>query len=216
MKTNLKAARKMTSYTQEDVAEITGIPLGTLRRWEQGVNEPDMASVVELANLYGVSTDTILGSDFADDIPGAIKVRPIAHMVSVPLLGRIAAGQPIEMDEVDNYFEIPQAVYDRWPNSFFLTVDGDSMNRAMPNGSYALINPVDEVIHDGKPYAVCVNGYDATIKRVRRLNNGFELIPDSTDPTYKATTYNFNDPSTETITIIGEVVWLAIPYDWSF
>ncbi len=34
-----------------------------------------------------------------------------------------------------------------------------------------------------KAYAVCVNGFDATIKRVKPLSNGYELIPDSIDPT---------------------------------
>lgn len=77
MKTNLKAARKNTGMTQAQAAELSGIPIGTIRRWEQGVHEPDMASVVKLAALYGVSTDTILGSDFAADMPGIVKVDEI-------------------------------------------------------------------------------------------------------------------------------------------
>ena len=64
----LKEARKASGMTQRDVADQTGIPLGTLRRWEQGVNEPDTDYLVMLANLYGVSTDTILGSRFAQKI----------------------------------------------------------------------------------------------------------------------------------------------------
>lgn len=62
MKTNLKAVRKAAGLTQEKASELSGVPLGTLRRWEQGVNEPDMESIIQLASLYGVTTDTLLGS----------------------------------------------------------------------------------------------------------------------------------------------------------
>lgn len=61
----LKQARNRKGMTQRQVADATGIPLGTLRRWEQGVNEPDTESLVLLADLYGVSTDEILGSRFS-------------------------------------------------------------------------------------------------------------------------------------------------------
>lgn len=61
----LKQARNRTGMTQRDVSEKTGIPLGTLRRWEQGVNDPDTDNLVRLADLYGVSTDEILGSRYA-------------------------------------------------------------------------------------------------------------------------------------------------------
>lgn len=64
-KNNLGRCRKEAGYTQAQVSEITGIALGTLRRWEQGKNEPDMASVVRLASLYKQSTDNLLGSRFA-------------------------------------------------------------------------------------------------------------------------------------------------------
>lgn len=62
--TSLKDARKRTGMTQAQVSQQSGIPLGTLRRWEQGVNEPDMDSIIQLADLYGVSTDELLGSTF--------------------------------------------------------------------------------------------------------------------------------------------------------
>ena len=61
-----------------------------------------------------------------------------------------------------------------------------------------------------------MNGYDATIKRVRKLNNGFELVPDSNDPTYRPQTFNYNEPGTQTITVIGRVVYYVLPFDWEF
>lgn len=212
MKIFLKEARKAAGYTQEEAASITGIALGTLRRWEQGVNEPDMGSIIQLANLYRTSTDNLLGSEFSS---ADVKPRTFGW-VDVPLFGKIAAGTPIEMDATDEVHPIPEPLHLQYPDAFLLKVEGDSMNRCFPNGCYALVNPCSEIAHDGKPYALCVNGYDAMIKRVRRLNNGFELVPDSTDPTYKPQVFDYGVEGTDEISVIGEVVWHVIPWDWEY
>ena len=154
-----------------------------------------------------------------DDNYQCLKLKvatPDTNMVDVPLYGAIAAGTPIEMTPVENTQPIPAKVHELHPNAFLLKVEGNSMNRVLPNGSYALIDPCKTVERDGAPYAVCVNGYDATIKRVRKLNNGFQLVPDSTDPTYETKTYNYNEPETQTITVIGRVVYYVLPFDWEF
>lgn len=214
MKMYLKEARKATGLTQEQAAKRTGIALGTLRRWEQGVNEPDMESIIKLAALYGTSTDTILGSSFGAPVAA---IRPISDgLVDIPLYGAIAAGTPIEMIEVEGTHPVPKKVADQHPDAFLLKVEGESMNRILPNGAYALVDPCEDVDRDGQLYAVCVNGHNATIKRVRKLNNGFQLVPDSNDPTYATETYDYNEPGTETITIIGRVVYYVLPFDWGF
>lgn len=64
--TAIKDARKRAGLTQTQVVAISGIPLGTLRRWEQGVNEPNIDAIIQLADIYNVSTDELLGSDFAN------------------------------------------------------------------------------------------------------------------------------------------------------
>ncbi|MBS6247921.1 MAG: helix-turn-helix domain-containing protein [Eggerthella sp.] len=211
MKIQLKQARKDAGYTQEQAAEKTGIALGTLRRWEQGVNEPDMGSIIQLAKLYKTSTDKILGSDFS-------PLNSVADQafIDVPLFGSIAAGTPIEMIAVEDTFPVPAKVHEKHPDAFLLKVVGESMNKILPNGCYALVDPCEDVEVNGQPYAVCVNGYDATVKRVDKLANGFRLRPDSNDPTYAEKTYNYNEPDTEQITIIGKVVYYVLPYDWGF
>lgn len=211
MKIQLKQARKDAGYTQEQAAEKTGIALGTLRRWEQGVNEPDMGSIIQLAKLYKTSTDKILGSDFSP-----INSTSDQTFIDVPLFGSIAAGTPIEMIAVEDTFPVPARVHEKHPDAFLLKVVGESMNKILPNGCYALVDPCEDVEVNGQPYAVCVNGYDATVKRVDKLANGFRLKPDSNDPTYTEKTYNYNEPDTEQITIIGKVVYYVLPYDWGF
>lgn len=159
-----------------------------------------------------IDWDTASLTDFR-----GLKLKGDARdFVDVPLYGSIAAGTPIEMLAVENTHPVPTKVHDRHPDAFLLKVEGESMNHILPNGCYALVDPTDEVEKDNDPYAVCVNGYDATIKRVKKLANGFQLVPDSTDPTYPVQTFNYNEPGTETITVIGRVVYYVLPFDWSF
>lgn len=152
-----------------------------------------------------------------DDFRGLkLKGDTSSSFYDVPLHGSIAAGSPIEMLPVDDTHPVPMAVHEMYPDAFLLSVRGESMNRILPNGSMALVDPCEEVERDMEPYAVCVNGFDATVKRVRRLANGFELVPDSTDPTFKPAVYDYGIEGTDTVTVIGRVVWYCIPYKWSF
>lgn len=152
-----------------------------------------------------------------DDFRG-LKVKGVStySFIEIPLYGSIAAGTPIEMIESNGTHPVPKKVAENYPGSFLLKVKGSSMNRVLPDGCYALIDPCEDVERDNQPYAVCVNGYDATIKRVHKLANGFELVPDSTDPTYKAKVYDYGEPETETVTVIGRVVYYVLPFDWGF
>lgn len=201
-------ARRAAGYTQKEVADKTGIPLGTIRRWEQGQNDPDMGSLMQLAELYNASLDSMIGLASVNGV-----IRPIpSETIAVPLLGSITAGTPIEMIAVEDTYDIPTEVHNSYPKAFLLKVAGESMNRVLPNGCYALINPCDTVEHPMKAYAVCVNGFDATIKRVKVLENGYELIPDSNDPTFRSQIYDYNEPDTDPITVIGQVVWYMVPF----
>ena len=202
---NIKRLRMNRDWTQEQLAEKVGVTRSTVTQWETGWSKPRMGAVEKLAAVFGVST-----SDMVND------QSDISNFIDVPLYGSIAAGTPIEMHAVDSSHPVPTKIRERYPDAFLLKVEGDSMNRILPNGCYALVDPRQTADCNGAPYAVCVNGYDATIKRVRKLNNGFELVPDSNDPTYEKRTYNFNEPDTETVTVIGRVVYYVLPFDWSF
>lgn len=136
--------------------------------------------------------------------------------VNVPLFGSIAAGQPIEPTETDEFFPIHEELANRYENPFLLRVSGTSMNRILPDGCYALIEPCPTVDHPGQPYAVTVGTTDATVKRVFPLGNGLELAPDSTDPTWRNKIFDFADSKTEEVSIIGRVVSYYLPLNWRF
>ncbi len=203
-------ARVAKGWTQSDLAKKIGTTQQQIARYESGSNDVKSSVLIKMSEAMGVTISYLLGLESE-----GVNAAPDAF-TDVPLYGSIAAGTPIEMVAVEGSHPIPVDVYKRFPKSFLLKVEGDSMNKILPNGCYALVDPCQTTDCNGAPYAVCVNGYDATIKRVRKLNNGFELVPDSTDPTYAKKTYNYNEPGTEEITVIGRVVYYMLPFDWSF
>ena len=201
-------ARIAKGWSQQDLADKMETTQQTIQRYESGARDIKASVLVKLSATLGVTISYLLGVENAS--------LPNNNTVDVPLYGRIAAGTPIEMMEMADTQPIPLSVHQQHPDAFLLRVEGESMNRVLPNGCYALVDPCDTVEHNGAPYAVCVNGYDATIKRVNKLNNGFELAPDSTDPTYTVQTFNYNEPGTQTSTVIGRVVYYVLPFDWEF
>lgn len=188
------------------LARMIGKEKQSVYAWLHKKTFPSTASLQSLVDALGVTTDDLLVG----------KEKSSGDFIDVPLYGAIAAGTPIEMIEIEDTFPVPTKVHDKHPDAFLLKVVGESMNRILPNGCYALVDPCDDVEVNGQPYAVCVNGFDATVKRVDKLANGFRLKPDSNDPTYTEHTYNYNEPDTEQITIIGKVVYYVLPYDWGF
>ncbi len=204
---NIKDLRIKAGLTQAELADKIGVTRATVTQWEREWSQPRMGAISKLADVFGISVSQMVSDTIR---------APNGDMVDVPLYGSIAAGTPIEMLNIDSMQPVPTKVHDKYPDAFLLKVEGESMNHVLPNGCFALIDPCKEVNRDNKPYAVCVNGYDATIKRVRQLANGFQLIPDSDDPTYTTKTYNYNEEGTEQITIIGRVVYYVLPFDWEF
>ena len=101
-------------------------------------------------------------------------------------------------------------------DTFQLTIEGNSMNRALPDGCYTLIGPHEDMKRNRRPFAVCTNGCNATIKHVRKPNNGFQLVPDSSNSTHPIKTYNYSESDTETIAIIGRMAYYVLPFYWSF
>lgn len=66
MRNNLKRIRNEKGLKQEQVADDLGLSLSTYRSWEQGQRGINGKKLAILAEYYGVSTDTILGSEFAE------------------------------------------------------------------------------------------------------------------------------------------------------
>src|SRR6204780_5346216 len=93
----------------------------------------------------------------------------------LPLLGRIAAGQPIEA--VENPETISLADFVRSKEVFVLEVRGDSMqDEHILSGDYVLVEKA-KTAHNGEIVVALVDGTDATLKRFYREGDNIRLQP---------------------------------------
>lgn len=58
---NLIRYRKKRGLTQADVADVLGISRVSYSRYESGTREPDLGTVVTLADFFGVTVDELVG-----------------------------------------------------------------------------------------------------------------------------------------------------------
>ena len=93
----------------------------------------------------------------------------------LPLLGRIAAGQPIEA--VENPQSISLADFVRSKEVFVLEVRGESMqDEHILDGDYVLVEK-SKTAHNGDIVVALVEGSDATLKRFYREGDNIRLQP---------------------------------------
>ena len=59
----LRRLREEAGLTQQQLAEKSGLPIGSLRNHEQGQRAPSWPAVVKLARALGVSTDVFADCD---------------------------------------------------------------------------------------------------------------------------------------------------------
>ncbi len=110
--------------------------------------------------------------------PSIIKISE--QTVKIPLLGRVAAGQPIFADEnIEEYisFVLPEneARYNRY---FALHVKGESMiNAGIMNGDIIIVRKAEYA--ENGTIVVAGVGDDATVKRFYRENGRFRLQPEN-------------------------------------
>ena len=57
----IKALREQNGFTQSDLAKKLGITRSSVNAWEMGISVPSTQYIVELANIFKVSTDFLLG-----------------------------------------------------------------------------------------------------------------------------------------------------------
>jgi transcriptional regulator with XRE-family HTH domain len=73
----IKAYRKEMKLTQEQLAEVMGVTIGAVSKWELGLSNPDIMLLPKLARLFGISLDVLFSFQLmdhsADDLAEKIK-----------------------------------------------------------------------------------------------------------------------------------------------
>lgn len=100
-----------------------------------------------------------------------------SEMVSLPLLGVVAAGMPIEAIEDNERIEIPPDMAGRPGERFVLRVKGESMIEDMiADGDLVIVESRNEA-RNGETVVAIVDGSDATLKRFYQKGDTVHLEP---------------------------------------
>ena len=115
---------------------------------------------------------------------------PAALMVSLPLIGRVAAGSPmLAQEHVESNYSVDPALFSSRPD-YLLKVRGESMRDAgIMDGDLLAVKKVDSA-KNGQ-IVVARIGNDVTVKRYRKTGSQIELLPEN--PDFKIITVNPED-----------------------
>jgi len=191
----IKQLREENNLTQQELADKLDGAKSTVAMYESGTRKPSLDVLVKLSEIFNCSIDYILCKNTNSDSK---------DFYMTPVYGQISAGQPNWAEEcLEGYLPVdPNLMNIINPEEcFFLKVDGESMNKVIRNGAYALIRKQD-FVDDGEIAVVLVNGDNATIKKFTRQGDFVFLEPMSTDESFKRQIYDSKTP----IKILGKYI----------
>ena len=176
---NIKRLRTDAQLSQAEFGKIAGVTDKAVSTWEAGIKTPRMGAVEKMAAYFGVPKSAILDDVYQSPAPVPPGFEPLPEMESVPLVGRIACGQPITAEEnLEGYVSIPAA----WHATFTLKCCGDSMEPRIKDGDLVAIRK-DVQVENGQIAAVRI-GDEATLKHLYFHEDYIELRPEN--PVYSS------------------------------
>ena len=128
-----------------------------------------------------------------------------AHAIELPVMGKIAAGTPIEaISEVSHTVAVPGQMMSAGRH-YALEVKGDSMiNLGINNGDIVVIREQDTA-DSGDVVVALVEGHEATLKTLRKNGNAVAL--EAANPAYETRVY-----PADQVQIQGRLVGLIRSY----
>lgn len=193
----IKQLRKTKNITQNKLAELLGVSRSTISMYEIDASEPDFETIMSLCKILDTDPSYLMGTSNENKINEKKGVK-------IPVLGRIPAGIPIEaVQEILDYEEISDEMA-RNGEYFALKVKGNSMTPEITDGEIAIVRKQEDA-NSGDICVVLVNGYEATLKRIKKSEQGLTLIPTNTIE-FTPTFYTNEEIEKLPVRIIGKVV----------
>mgnify|MGYP002518671528 CR=1 FL=1 len=89
--------RKKNGWSQEELADRLGVSRQSVSKWEGAQAVPDMKKIIQMSEIFGVSTDYLLG----------VAEMPIAPIVITEgdLFTRLSQLSESDLDELENYLD---------------------------------------------------------------------------------------------------------------
>lgn len=200
----LKKLRENRGMTQAELGKALDISPSAIGMYEQGRRIPDISTLKKISSFFSVSVDYLIENNLQND---ANKTPPSSGKgVCIPVLGRVVAGIPIEaVEEILDYEEITPELA-ATGEFFALKIRGHSMEPRMMEGDVVIVRKQEDV-ESGDVAIVLVNGNEATVKRVKKQEEGITLIATNTS-VYEPHFYSNKEIKNLPVQILGKVVEL--------
>ncbi len=164
--------------------------------------------IVKLPDSLGHSTGfspRVIEGDRTAPPRQALPVEGAAAL-ELPVMGRIAAGTPIEaISEVATHVAVPQQMLGTGKSHYALEVKGDSMIEAGINEGDIVVIEEGSTADNGDIVVALVEGYEATLKRFRKKGNMIAL--EAANPAYQTRMLREDQ-----VTVQGRLVGLIRTY----
>ena len=207
---NLKHYRKLNGYTQETIAPKLKITTSAYGMYEQGRNTPPYSKLKELSEIYNISISELTGEprENLEFIAQSVSAHTYPYIDNY-----VSAGSPTTISGMENLpkIQIPDELtgnYAGSKNLFFLKVNGESMNKIIPNDSVIGIIGYDTIydLKNGDIVVYATQDGEYAVKYFYRDGNKLIFRPASTNPNYYDTIFDIKD----NIKIIGKVVQYSV------
>ena len=187
--------------TASDLAKRLHVSRQTLSAWKLGARSPKEPTIIAISQFFQVDPGWLMGFDVEkyskrpETLPRDVIPISQLHHQQVPMIGSVAAGEPILADEsFDIYVDSPVKA------DYALRVSGDSMEPTYLDGDMVFIRQTPDV-PDGTVAVVLVDD-SACLKHVYKIKNGVQLV--SNNPAYPPMIRTW--PEYDVIRILGVVV----------
>ena len=150
-----------------ELSRLSGITPSSISDYLTGKYEPKQDKIDLIARALNISPAWLMGYDS--------ERSTRKKGTRIPVLGRVAAGIPIEaITDVDDWEEIPESMA-KTGEYFALRITGNSMEPRMLDGDVVIVKRQSDV-DSGDVAVVLVNGNDATVKQITKSETGLTLI----------------------------------------
>lgn len=193
----LKYFRMREHLSQNELAVKLGVSPSTISMYEVGKREPDFEIEEKIADFFNTDLNTLRGRDS--------EYKSSSKGITINVLGRVAAGIPIEaVENIIDTEEISEQM-SRTGEFFGLQIHGDSMEPRMYEGDIVIVRQQDDA-ETGDIVIALVNGNDATCKRLTKYSGGIALT--SLNSKYDPIMFSNEEIISKPVKIIGKVVEL--------
>lgn len=192
----LKYYLNLRNKSQTDLAKYIGVSNGTITNYVNGTNMPRMDKIDKICDFLLIKRSDLLEDHTNDTRPRGVKIK---------VLGRVAAGIPIEaVEDVIDYEEIPEEMAKNG-EYFGLKIQGDSMYPRIIDGDVVIVKRQSYAVNRDI-VIVLINGDDGTCKQYYRFDDHIELKP--FNPMYKPLVFTKEEVDRLPVQILGKVVEL--------